>query len=58
MLLTIHLNNFILYIGPGMGAGTIAALIGVFTSIFLSIIAIFWYPLKRFVRFIKNKFKQ
>jgi hypothetical protein len=56
MLLYSHLINFILYIGPGMGAGTIVAIIGIFTSIFLSIIAIFWYPLKRFIRFLKNKF--
>ncbi len=56
MLLYSHLNNFILYIGPGMGVGTIAAIIGIFSSIFLSIIAIFWYPLKRFIRFLKNKF--
>jgi hypothetical protein len=45
----------ILYIGPGLGAGTIAAIIGVLTSLVLSIIAIFWYPIKRFIKYIRTK---
>ena len=35
------------YIGPGAGAGTIAIVVGVIASIFLALIAIVWYPLKR-----------
>jgi hypothetical protein len=46
-----------LYIGPGLGAGTVTAIFGVLISFFLSLIAIFWYPLKRFFRYIKSKYK-
>ncbi len=35
------------YIGPGLGAGTIAVVFGVIVSIFLAIFAVIWYPLKR-----------
>ena len=38
------------YIGPGVGAGVIAVLLGIIGSIFLSFIAILWYPVKRLVR--------
>lgn len=35
------------YIGPGLGAGTLAVVLGFIVSIFLAIFAILWYPLKR-----------
>lgn len=35
------------YIGPGAGAGTIAVVLGVIASLFLALVAIVWYPLKR-----------
>jgi hypothetical protein len=35
------------YIGPGLGAGAIAAVIGVFGSIFLALFAVIYYPVKR-----------
>lgn len=35
------------YIGPGAGAGTIAIVVGVIASVFLALVAIVWYPLKR-----------
>lgn len=38
------------YIGPGLGLGSLGVILGIFTSIFLAIIGIFWYPLKRLVR--------
>ena len=47
-----------MYIGPGLGGGTILAILGILTSFFLSLIAIFWYPLKRLFRFLKSKFKK
>ena len=47
-----------MYIGPGLGAGTITAILGILISFFLSLIAIFWYPLKRFFRYIKSKYKK
>lgn len=41
------------YIGPGMGAGAIASVIGVIVSIFVALVALLYYPIKRFLR--KNK---
>ncbi len=56
--LLIKLANIPIYIGPGLGGGTILAILGILTSFFLSLIAIFWYPLKRLFRFLKSKFKK
>ena len=38
------------YIGPGLGLGALGVILGIFTSIFLAIIGIIWYPIKRFIR--------
>ena len=38
------------YIGPGVGASAIGAVIGVIGSIFLAIFAIVWYPVKRMLK--------
>ena len=35
------------YIGPGLGAGTVAVIFGFIISIFLAVFAVFWYPVKR-----------
>jgi biopolymer transport protein ExbB/TolQ len=35
------------YIGPGIGVGMIATVLGILTAIALAIFAVFWYPLKR-----------
>lgn len=35
------------YIGPGVGAGAVAALFGVIGSIFLALFAVLYYPIKR-----------
>jgi len=37
----------IAYIGPGMGGGVIAAIIGFFAAILLGLWAILYYPIKR-----------
>jgi len=42
------------YIGPGMGGGFIAAVIGVIGAILLAIFGILYYPIKRML---KNKKK-
>ncbi len=46
------------YIGPGVGAGTIAVVLGVIASIFLAFVAILWYPLKRLVKRRKTSAKK
>ena len=43
------------YIGPGLGGGIIAAVLGFFTSIFLALFAIIWYPIKQLIKKIKGK---
>ena len=43
------------YIGPGLGLGALGALLGVVFSVFLALLAIFWYPLKRFLAMLKGK---
>jgi hypothetical protein len=47
---------FLIYIGPGLGGGMIAAIFGVLLSFILGIIALFWIPIKKIIRFLrKNK---
>jgi uncharacterized membrane protein YhiD involved in acid resistance len=41
------------YVGPGLGAGTLAVVLGIIGSILLALFAIVWYPLKRL--FIRRK---
>lgn len=38
------------YVGPGLGAGTLAVVLGIIGSIFLALFAILWYPLKRMLK--------
>lgn len=38
------------YIGPGVGAGAIAAVLGVIGSVFLAIVAVVYYPIKRMLK--------
>ena len=43
------------YVGPGMGAGTVAAVLGVLGGILMLIVGVVWYPLKRLVRRIRER---
>jgi hypothetical protein len=43
------------YIGPGVGAGAVAAVLGVLGSIFLAIVAVLYYPIKRMMKGRKPK---
>ncbi len=38
------------YIGPGLGAGTVAVVLGVLGSILLAFASLIWYPAKRLIR--------
>jgi len=38
------------YIGPGVGAGMIATVLGILTAIVLALFAVFWYPVKRLLK--------
>lgn len=35
------------YVGPGLGLGALAVILGIVVSILIALIAIVWYPLKR-----------
>lgn len=38
------------YIGPGAGVGAIAAALGVLGAIFLALLAVIYYPIKRLLK--------
>ncbi|MCE6951308.1 hypothetical protein [Cereibacter sphaeroides] len=38
------------YIGPGVGAGTVAVVLGILASVVMAFLALLWYPVKRVVR--------
>lgn len=38
------------YVGPGVGAGVIATVLGVFAAIGMALFAVFWYPIKRAIK--------
>ena len=43
------------YIGPGMGGGIIAIIVGFFAAILLALWGILYYPIKRALKKRKNK---
>ena len=43
------------YIGPGMGGGVIAAIVGFFAAILLALWGILYYPIKRSLKNRKDK---
>ena len=43
------------YIGPGMGGGVIAAIVGFFAAIILGLWGILYYPIKRALKNRKDK---
>lgn len=43
------------YIGPGMGGGVIAAIVGLFAAILLGLWGILYYPIKRALKNRKEK---
>ena len=43
------------YIGPGMGGGAIAAIIGFFAAVLLGLWGILYYPIKRALKNRKDK---
>tara|TARA_B100000927_G_C16334966_1_gene416856 strand:- start:537 stop:758 length:222 start_codon:yes stop_codon:yes gene_type:complete len=53
-LFLISLHSYA-YIGPGMGGGVIAAIIGFFAAILLGLWGILYYPIKRALKNRKDK---
>lgn len=50
LVLSLQPGLSLAYIGPGVGAGAIGAVLGVIGSIFLAIFAVVWYPIKRMMK--------
>ena len=38
------------YIGPGLGAGAITAILGILAALLMAVIALVWYPVKRLLK--------
>lgn len=55
LFLVFTANSFFVYLGPGMGGGVIAAIIGIIAAFFLGLWGILYYPIKRAF---KNKNKK
>ncbi len=57
LFLSIFLISFpsYAYIGPGMGGGVIAAIIGFFVAILLGLWGILYYPIKRALKKRKDR---
>ena len=43
------------YIGPGLGTGIIAGVLGVAVGIICLIIGLIWYPIKSIAKYMRNK---
>ncbi len=50
LLLLLPMNAAHAYIGPGLGVGVIAVVLGIVASVFFSVVGILWYPIKNFMR--------
>ena len=43
------------YLGPGMGGGALAAVLGIIVAVFAALFGLIWFPLKRFIKRKKEK---
>lgn len=50
LLLLFTSNIAYAYVGPGLGLGVIGAFFGVILAIFLAIVGVIWYPIKRLLK--------
>jgi uncharacterized membrane protein len=46
----LQLTTAYAYIGPGVGAGLFAVILGIIGSIFFAFVGIIWYPIKRLLK--------
>ncbi len=45
------------YVGPGLGLGAFGVITGIIVSVFLAIVGLFWYPVKRLLKKLKQSRK-
>lgn len=43
------------YIGPGLGAGAVATVLGIVAGLLILVVGVIWYPIKRLVRRFRRK---
>lgn len=43
------------YIGPGLGGGVIAVVVGILVAMFLAIVSFFMKPIRKVIGFFKSK---
>ena len=56
--LDFHLLTFpgtLAYIGPGLGAGAVVAVLGTLAGLLMLLVGVIWYPMKRLIRRFKSK---
>lgn len=54
VLSLLHILPAEAYIGPGVGAGMIAVVLGIVSAIFFAIVGIVWFPLKRLYKTLRR----
>ena len=50
-----HSIDAFAYVGPGLGAGAVAAVLGVAGGILMLIVGVVWYPIKRVIRRLRER---
>ncbi|GGX34480.1 hypothetical protein [Undibacterium squillarum] len=57
LLITIVLfsTNAYGYVGPGMGVGAIASVLGIIVGFFILLIGAVWYPFKKLIKKLRGK---
>lgn len=50
-----HSVDALAYVGPGLGAGALAAILGVAGGLLMLVVGVVWYPLKRVFRRFRQK---
>ena len=48
-------SNAFAYVGPGLGVGVVASVLGIFVALVMLLIAVIWYPIKKIIRKIRAK---
>lgn len=43
------------YIGPGLGSGAMAAVLGTLLGLLMLVVGVVWYPIKRLIRRLRSK---
>ena len=43
------------YVGPGLGAGVVASILGILAGLAMLVVGVVWYPLKRLFQRLRSK---